>query len=113
MSWRKRFFRQALLSHFQLEIADDLDEIGVSTPLSVSVDGPLDHPDPVFSRKEGIGDSKAGIIVDMNAHSVGRDECSHFPDNSYEVCGHCPAVRVAKDDMVCAAEKAASIVLRA
>src|SRR3990170_141280 len=46
----------ALQAELQLEVGDDGDEVGVSTPLPIAVDTALDMDGPRLDRYQGVGD---------------------------------------------------------
>jgi len=95
-----RLFGEAVLPHFQLEIGDDGNHIGIAAALPVAVYGPLDHRGTGPDRRQGVGHSQAPVVVGMDSQLPRRHVAGDFRRHGLDFMGQRPAVGIAQDDPV-------------
>ncbi len=90
-----------LVRRLQLEIGEDRDEVGVSAPLAVAVDGSLDVAAAGGHGGERVGDRQLGVVVavdaprDRQSARVRVEGLARGPDDVGEVARQGAAVGVA------------------
>jgi len=95
-----RSHRQAAHFHFDLQIGNHGDQIGVSGPLAVAVDRSLNDSDAFAHRRKRIGNGQAAVVVGVNAGLLHWNNGGCFAQDGAHFMRHGPAVRVAENDPV-------------
>ena len=89
--------RQHLPVQLELQVGDDVDEVGVAGALAVPVDAALHVRRAGVDRSEGVGDRAAGVVVAVDADpDAGR--LHHVVDDVGDPAGQHAAVGVAQGD---------------
>ena len=85
-------------THFDLEVREDGEDIGVAAAFAVSVDAALHLPHAGFDGGEGVGDGEAGIVVEVDAEAgIADAELGGFDGGKHGASGHA-AIGIAEDE---------------
>ncbi len=82
------------MAHFELKIPHHREEIHVSTTLSVTINGSLNHRGAWLNSHQRIGKGQTAIIVGVDAYGH-ADMGYQFPHDGLDLMGKGPAIRIA------------------